>query len=74
MLRSDPEGAGPDPMETDELSQSQAPTVTSQDTRIARSTDTRLSPALPPGHLHRAVMRRSQSKQFHTPREPIINH
>jgi len=40
-------------METDELYQSPAPTLTSQDTRIARSTDIRLSPALPPGHFHR---------------------
>ena len=36
-------------MEIDELSQSQALMVTSQDTRIAGSTDTRLSPAQPLG-------------------------
>ena len=60
-------------METDELSQSQAPTVTSQDTRIARSTDTRVSPGLPPGLFHRATMRPSQSQQSQTPAEPLLS-
>jgi len=73
MSRSNPEGAGPDPMETDELSHSQAPTVTSQDTQIARSTDTRISPGLPPGLFHRAAMRRSQSQQSQTPAEPLLS-
>jgi len=72
MSRSNPEGAGPDAMETDELSQSQAPTVTSQDTRIARSTDTRISPGLPPGLFQRAVLRRSQSQQSQAPAEPLL--
>jgi len=73
MLKSNLEGAGPDHMETDELSQSQAPTVTSQDTRIARSTDTRISPALPPGRFYRAAMRRSQSQHSQTPAEPLLS-
>ena len=73
MSRSNPEGEGPNPMETDQLSQSQAPTVTSQDTRITISTDTRHSPALPPGLFHWAAMRRSQSQQSHTLGEPILN-
>jgi len=59
-------------METDELSQSQVPMVTSQDTRIARSTDTRLSPALPPGLFPCATMRRSQFQKSQTPGEPIL--
>jgi len=61
-------------METDELSLSQAPTVTSQDTRIARSTDSRISPGLPPGLFHQAAMRRSQSQQSQTPAEPLLSH
>jgi len=73
MSRSNPEGAGPDTMESDELSQSQAPTVTSQDTRIARSTDTRISPGLPPGLFLRAAMRRSQSQQAQAPVEPLLS-
>jgi len=60
-------------MQRDELSQSQAPTVTSQDTRIARSTDTRIAPALPPGLLHRATIRRSQSPQSQTAVEPLLS-
>jgi len=60
-------------METDELSQSQAPTVTSQNTRMARSTETRISPGLPPRHFHRAAMRRSQSQQSQTPVEPLLS-
>jgi len=60
-------------METDELSQSQAQTVTSQDTQIARSTDTRISPGLPHGLFHRAVMGRSQSQQSQTPVEPLLS-
>ena len=73
MLRSNPEGAGPDPMETDELSQSQAGTVPSQDTRIARSTATRISPGLPPGLFHRAAMRRFKSQQSQTAAEPLLS-
>jgi len=73
MSRFHPEGAGPDAIETDELCQSQAPTVTSQDTRIARSTDTRLSPDLPPGLFRRAAMRRSQSQQSQAPAEPLLS-
>ena len=60
-------------METDELSQSQAPTVTPQETRIARSSDSRICPALPPGLFHRAVMRWSQSQQSQTPAEPLLS-
>jgi len=71
MSRSDPDGAGPDPMETDELSQSPATTVTSQDTRISSSTDTRISPGLRRGLFHRAAMRRSQSQQSQTIAEPL---
>jgi len=59
-------------METDELSQSQAQTVTSQDTRITTSTDTRISPGLPPGLFQRAVMRGSQSQQSQRPAQPIL--
>jgi len=73
MLRSNPEGAGPDPMETDELSQPQAPTVISQDTRITRSRDTRISPGLPAGLFRRAAMRRSQSQQSQTPAVPLLS-
>jgi len=73
MLRSNPEGAGPDPMETDELSQSQTRTVTLQDTWIARSTDTRISPGLPPGPFQRAARRQSQSQPFETPAEQIFS-
>jgi len=73
MSRSNPEGAGPNPLDRDELFQSQAPTVTSQGTKIASSTDTRPSHALPPGLFHRAAMRRSQSQQSHTPGEPTLN-
>jgi len=73
MSRSNPEGAGPDPMETDELSQSQAPTGTSQEARSARSTDTIISPSLPPGLFLRAAMRRSQSQQSQTPAGPILS-
>jgi len=60
-------------METDELSQSQARTVTSQDTRIARSIETRISPGLPRGLFQRATMRRSKSQQSQTPAEPILS-
>jgi len=60
-------------METDELSQSQAPTVTSQDTRIARSTYSRISPTLPPGLFLRAAMRRSPSQQSQTPAVPLLS-
>jgi len=73
MSRSNPEGAGPDHMETDELAQSQAPIVTSQDTRIARSTDTTISPALPPWLFYRTAMRRSQSQQSQAPAEPLLS-
>jgi len=73
MSRSNPEGAGPDAMETDELSQSQAPTVTLQDTRIARSTKSRKSPGLRPGLFKRAAMRRSQSPQSRAPAEPPLS-
>ena len=59
-------------METDELSQSQAPTETSQDTRIARSTDTIISAALPPGLCQRGAMRRSQSQWSQTPAVPLL--
>jgi len=60
-------------MERDELSQSEAQTVTSQDTRIARSTDTRISPGLPPGLFQRAAIRRSQSQQSQPPAEPPLS-
>jgi len=60
-------------MERDELSQSQVSTVTSQDTRIARSTGTRISPALPAGVFHRAAMRRFQSQQGQIPAEPLLS-
>jgi len=73
MSRSNPEGAVPAPMETDELSQSQAPTVSSQETRIARSTESRISPGLSPGLFQQAAMRRSQSQQSQTPAEPIVS-
>jgi len=73
MSRSNPEGAGPDDMEPDELSQSQAPKVTSQDTRIARSTYTRISPGLAPGLFQRAAMRRSQSQQSQALAEPLLS-
>jgi len=73
MSRSNPEAARPDPIETDALSQSQAPTLTSQETRIALSTDTKLSPALPPGLFHRAAMERFQSQQSQTPAEPLLS-
>jgi len=73
MSRSNPDGAGPDPMELDELSHSQAPTVTSQDTQIARSTDIEISPGLPPGLFHRAAMRRSHSQQSQTQAEPLLS-
>jgi len=59
-------------MGTDELSQSEPPTGTLQDTSIARSTKTRLSPAHPPGVFHRAVIRSSQAQQSHTPGEPFL--
>jgi len=59
-------------METDELSQSEAPTLTSQDTRITRSTNSRLSPTLPPGTFHRPTMRQSQSQKFQTLGEPTL--
>ena len=59
-------------MEIGELSQSQVPTVTSQDTRIARSTPTRISPGRPPGLFQRAAMRGSQSLQSQTLVEPIV--
>jgi len=72
MSRSNPKGGGPEPMETDKLSQSQAATMTSQNTRIVRSTDTRISPALPPRLSHRAVMRRPQSQQSQTPAEQLL--
>jgi len=73
MSRSDCEGAGPDTMETDELSQSQAPTVTSQDTRIASSSDTRISPGLRPRLFQRAAMRRSQSQPSQAPAEQLLS-
>jgi len=73
MSRSNPEGVGPDAMETDELSQSQAPMVTSQDIRIGRSTDTRISPGLPPGLFQRVVMGWSQSQQSQAPAEPLLS-
>jgi len=73
VSRSNPEGAGPDPRDTDELLQSQGPTLTSQDTRSARSTDTTLSQGLPPGLFHRAAMRGSQSQQFKTPADPLLS-
>jgi len=60
-------------MERDELLQSQAPTVTSQDTRMARSTDTRISPGRPPGLFQRAVIRRSESLQSQAPAEPLLS-
>jgi len=60
-------------METDELSQAQAPTVTSEDTRIARSTATRISPGLPPGLFDRAAMRGFQSPQSQIPAEPLLS-
>jgi len=72
MSRSNPEGAGPDPMETDELSLSQARTVTLQDTTIARSTDSGISPGLPPVLFQPAAMRLSKSQQSQTPAEPIL--
>ena len=59
-------------METDELSLSQAPTMTSQDTRIPRPTDTRLSPAVSAGLFDRVAMRRSQSQHSQTPGELIL--
>jgi len=73
MWRSNPEGAERDPMETDGLSQSQPPMVTSQDTRIARSTDTRVSPCLPPWLFHRAAIRWSQSQQSQKLAEPLLS-
>jgi len=73
MSTSNPEAAGPAAMETDELSQSQAQTVTSQDTKIVRSTETRISPGLPPRLFHRAVMRRSQSQQAQAPAETLFS-
>jgi len=60
-------------METDELSQSQATTLASQGTRIARSTDTRISPGLPPGLFQRAAMRLSQSQQSQAPAVPLLS-
>jgi len=73
MSKLNLEGAGQDPMETDELSQSQAPTVTSQDTRIGGSTDTRISPGLPTGLFKGAPIRQSQSQESQTPAEPIFS-
>jgi len=73
MSTSNPEGAGPHAIERDELSQSQAPTVTSQDTRIARSTDSGIAPGLPPGLFQRAVMRRSQSQQSQVLAETLLS-
>jgi len=73
MSRCNPEGAGPDPMETDELCLSQASTVTLQATKIARSTNTRISRGLRPGLFHGAAMRRSQSRQSQTPAEPLLS-
>jgi len=60
-------------METNELSQTRAPTVGSQDTRLARSTDTRISAGLPPGLCHRAEMRWSQSQKSQTPAERLFS-
>jgi len=73
MSSSNPEEAGPDPMERDELSLSQTPTVTSQDTMIARSTDNGICPGLPPGHFHRPTMWRSQSQLSQTSAEPLLS-
>jgi len=70
---SNREGPGPDPMEADELSQSQAPTLTSLDTQLATSTDNQISPGLPPGLFPRAAMRQSQSQQSQTPAEPLLS-
>ena len=73
ISRSNPEEAGPDPTERAELCQSQATKVTAQETRIARSTDTRISPGLPPRLFQRAAMRRSQSQQFQAAAEPLLS-
>ena len=72
MSRSHPEKEGIDPMGKDELSQSQDPMLTSQDTTMARSTDTRVSPTLPPGLFDHVAMRRSECQQSHTVGEPIL--
>ena len=66
MPRGNPEIGGLDPMETDELSWSPVSTLRSQDTRIARSTDTKYSPSVPPGHFHHGAMRRTHSQRSQT--------